>query len=64
MRKMAQDYSYFHYMLYTNEISHNFLINVPIEKSKLCRVDTSKRKLSERNIVHVTSSVFSTMLSE
>ena len=29
---MAQDYSYFHYMLYINEISHNFLINVPIEK--------------------------------
>jgi len=28
----AQDYSYIHYMLYTNDISHNFLINVPIER--------------------------------
>ena len=29
---MAYDYSYFHNLLHVNEIYHNFLISVPIER--------------------------------
>jgi len=33
------------YILYTNEIFHNFPINTAVEKSKLSLLDKSKRKV-------------------